>query len=288
LAKPDVVVVLSDGIGSGAHFRETLKGCGARRCSSLQPPLTMKTSPMLIIGIGVLLTGSVLAQTQPTSSGWQSMKILQTVDPVFPSHLLQIGAVNGEVRVVINTDADGSLADWLVIGYTNPEFADAAIRAVKQWKFEPGRLEGTPVGTTVELDFHFEAKGVVVSTCGPSDLIEARIMRMMDGRYVYQPCKPWKLDRTPAPLVTIAPRYPGEIAKQGVKGVVTIDFFIDETGAVRLPAGVKTEDNMLTALALDAMKQWKFTPPTSRGKGVLVKARQEFDFNVVRVMPSTG
>jgi len=31
-------------------------------------------------------------------------------------------------------------------------------------------------------------------------------------------------------------------------------------------------------LAIDALNQWKFAPPTSRGRGVLVKASQEFDF----------
>ena len=234
---------------------------------------------MLIIGIGVLLTGSVLAQNQPTSSNWQSMRILNTADPVYPPHLLQIGAVEGEARVVINTNADGKLADWLVISYTRPEFAEAAVTALKQWKFEPGRLQGDPVGTTVELKFSFEAKGVVVSTSSPSDVLEARFMRFRGDRNVFQPSSPQELDRAPAPLVTIAPRYPGQFAKQGVKGAVTIEFFIDETGAVRLPAGVTTENKVLTALALDAVKQWKFTPPTARGKGVLVKASQVFNFN---------
>ena len=243
---------------------------------------------MLIIGIGVLLTGSVLAQTQSTSSSWQSMKILETAEPVFPAHLLQIGAVQGEARVVINTDADGNLADWLVVGYTHPEFADAAVKAIKQWKFEPARLRGDPVGTTVELSFYFEAKGVVISTTTPSDLLEARFMRFRDNRYVYQPCDPRELDRTPAPLVTIAPRYSSELAKQGVKGTVTIEFFIDENGLVRLPSGVNADNNLLTALALEAVKQWKFTPPTSRGKGVLVKASQLFDFDGASAKAATS
>lgn len=243
---------------------------------------------MLVIGIGVLLAGSVLAQAQSTSSGWQSMKILQTDDPIFPAHLLQTGSLGGDARVAINTDADGNLTDWLVIGYTNSEFADAAVSAIKQWKFEPARLGGTPVGTTVELNFHFEAKGVVISTSNPTDLLDAQLMRMRDGRYVYQPCKPRNLDRTPAPLVAIAPHYPGELAKQGVKGAVAIEFFIDETGAVRLPTGVRAQNSLLTALALDAVKQWKFTPPTSGGRGVLVKAVQVFDFNAGGLMPTAG
>jgi TonB family protein len=201
---------------------------------------------------------------------------------------MQTGTTNGDVRVVINTDAEGNLADWLVIGYTNPDFATAAVKAIKQWNFEPARMHGTPVGTTVELDFCFEAKGVVVSTSNASDLLEARLFRMMGGRYVFQPCLPRDLDQTPTPLVTIAPRYSAELAKQGVKGTVTIEFFIDENGAVRLPSGEKTDDGVLTALALDALKQWKFTPPTSKGKGVLVKARQVFDFNGMKELSSAG
>ena len=83
------------------------------------------------IGIGVLLSGSLPAQTSLSRADWQSLKILQTVDPVFPSHLMQVGAVNGEARVVINTDSTGKLTDWLVIGYTYREFADAAVAAIQ-------------------------------------------------------------------------------------------------------------------------------------------------------------
>ena len=232
---------------------------------------------MLILGIGVLLSGSLLAQTSTSRSDWQSLKIVQTANPVFPSHLMQAGVTEGEARVVINTDASGKLADWLVVGYTHPEFAEAAVVAIKQWTFEPARLQGEPVGTTIELSFYFEAKGVVVSTTC-TDILEGRFLRMMAARYAYQPCSPRELDRMPAPVVTIMPQYSGALAKKGVMGKVTVEFFIDETGAVRLPAASAKDDTMLIALAIDALNQWKFTPPMSRGRGVLVKASQEFDF----------
>jgi outer membrane biosynthesis protein TonB len=68
------------------------------------------------------------------------------------------------------------------------------------------------------------------------------------------------------------------LADKGVKGQVTVEYYIDETGAVRMPA-VSADDNpILGALTVIAIGQWKFTPPTSRGKGVLVKASQVFDF----------
>ena len=233
---------------------------------------------MLILGIGVLLSGSLLAQTSSSRSDWQSLKILQTADPVFPSHLMQVGMTEGEARVIINTDASGKLVDWLVVGYTHPEFAEAAVKAIKQWTFEPARLQGEPVGTTIELVFSYEAKGVVVSTSSATDILEGRLLRMMAAHYTYQPCSPRELDRIPTPIVTIMPQYSGALAKKGVTGKVTVEFFIDETGAVRLPAVSAKDDTMLIALAIDALNQWKFAPPTSRGRGVLVKASQEFDF----------
>jgi TonB family protein len=233
---------------------------------------------MLILGIGVLLSGSLLAQTSSSRSDWQSLKILQTADPIFPSHLMQLGVADGEARVVINTDASGKLADWLVVGYSHREFAEAAVVAIKQWKFEPARLQGEPVGTTVELAFYFEVKGVVVSTTCAVEYLEGQLMRILKDSYTYHPCSLRELDRIPTPIVIITPQYSGALAQKGVTGKVTVEFFIDETGAVRLPAASAKDDTMLTALAIDALRQWKFAPPTSKGRGVLVKASQEFDF----------
>lgn len=233
---------------------------------------------MRTIIIGALLSSSLLAQSSSSRSDWQSLKILQTADPVFPIHLMQAGVPDGEARVVINTDASGKLADWLVVGYTYPEFAEAAVRAIKQWKFEPARLQGEPVGTTVELSFYFEIKGVVVSTSCAVDFLEGQLLRLMKNSYAYQTCSLRELDRIPTPIVTITPQYSGALAQKGVKGRVTVEFFIDETGAVRMPTASAKDDTALTALAIDALRQWKFAPPTSRGKGVLVKASQEFNF----------
>jgi TonB family protein len=238
----------------------------------------MKTSPVLILGLGLLLSGSVLAQSSPAASEWQSLKILQTVEPVFPYRLMQLTVTEGEARVVINIDSTGKLAEWLVIGYTQPEFADAAVAAVKQWQFEPARFRGTPVGAISELSFHFSAQGVVVSSQNLVDIVEAQTMRMFGDRYVFEPCPPRELDRLPEPIATVAPAYPKVLAEKGVHGRVTVEFYIDQTGAVRLPS-VTTEDNVeLGGLAVAAMSQWKFTPPTSRGRSVLVKAVQVFDF----------
>ena len=46
---------------------------------------------------------------------------------------------------------------------------------------------------------------------------------------------------------------------------------VDSTGSAE-------DDNLLTALAINALSQWKFEPPTSHGRAVLVRASQVFNF----------
>jgi outer membrane biosynthesis protein TonB len=45
-----------------------------------------------------------------------------------------------------------------------------------------------------------------------------------------------------------------------------------------MPAVSPRDNSELTALSLEALRQWKFEPPTRNGKLVLVKASQVFSF----------
>jgi TonB family protein len=233
---------------------------------------------MLVLSLGALLCGSAFAQIHSSLPEWQPMKIEQNVEPVFPVGLLNRGLTNGVAQVAISVDRSGQLVEWLVLKHTQPEFSDAAVTAIKRWKFEPARLQGEAVNATAELVFNFEAHGVVVSTSTVGESVEGRIARMTGGACAYQYCSARDLDRVPMPTVTVRPQYPKVLADQGVKGQVTVEYYIDETGSVRMPS-VSAEDNtILGALAVAAVSEWKFTPPTSRGKNVLVKASQVFDF----------
>jgi TonB family protein len=238
----------------------------------------MNTSPVHIIGLGVLLAGSLLAQSPASPPAWQPLKIQQTVAPVFPPHLLNIGLNTGVAKVVIDTDADGKLSEWLVLGYTNEDFGDAAVQAIQRWTYEPAQLDGRPVGSIVELNFDFSVSGIVVSTPNIVEQEEAHVLRVRPGRFTYLACAARDLDRTPTPVVTLAPRYPASLAKRGLKGTVRIEFYIDKTGAVRLPSVAVEEDSELAALAIEAVRQWKFAPPTSHGRPVLVQASEDFHF----------
>ncbi len=238
----------------------------------------MKRSILWLVFVGQFIVGPVLAQLQPTIPEWQSMKIIQTEEPIFPYQLQQLSVTQGEARVVINVGPDGKLDEWLVVGYTMPEFADVAVRSIKQWQYEPARLRGEPVGATTELVFHFETHGTLVVSQTIVENLEAQVLRVLAHAYSFRAYALRELDRIPTPIYTISPQYPRELADKGVKGKVAIDFFIDQSGAVRMPAGSATDDARLSGLAIAALRQWKFEPPTHNGRPVLAQATQVFNF----------
>jgi TonB family protein len=237
----------------------------------------MKLLSACLFGCGLQLTGTVFGQMGSRVPEWQSSTIVQTCNPVFPFGLTQTGVTSGAARISISTDADGKLSEWLIVAYTHPELAKEALDCIKQWRFVPARLRGDPVGTTIEIYFDFEAKGVVVSTTSLDEVARATIFAT--NRNTYEPCSLRDLDRIPLPLVAIAPKYPTELANKGVKGKVTVDFYIDETGIARMPSVSSHDNSQLTALSVEALRQWKFEPPTRNGKPVLVRASQVFNFD---------
>lgn len=63
-------------------------------------------------------------------------KILKKVEAEYPSILKKRG-IGGTVRLRVSVRGDGSVKDVEILG-GNPALADAAEKAVRQWKFAPG------------------------------------------------------------------------------------------------------------------------------------------------------
>lgn len=228
----------------------------------------------------VACSAGFAAQPDARPPDLQSVRIFQTVDPVFPESLVPLYRHGGEVGLLIGIGANGELTEWLPLRYTHRLFAESAIEAMKQWRFEPARLRGEAVPVSLELKFIFEVKGVVVSV-SPADTVMAHFHDLAGGRG-YAPCTLRELDRIPVPLKTVAPVYPEELAERGITGEVTVHFYIDEQGTVRMPYVSGRPHQILANLAVDSVRQWRFEPPTRRGQPVLVQVRQVFKFSPSR------
>lgn len=73
------------------------------------------------------------------------------------------------------------------------------------------------------------------------------------------------------PVRMSAPDYPYELKRDGVNGVVTVVFSVDENGNVVDPEVQKSTNRGFDEAALKAIAKWKFRP--ARQDGVPVKSK---------------
>jgi TonB family protein len=236
----------------------------------------MKTLSLLAFSIAApLAVCAVAPDTRFPSYDQVPMGIQVTVEPVFPASLLNAGVTRGHARVLVSVSHLGALVDSLVVAYTHEAFARAVTDVIERWRFSPMRVQGEATSSRTELLVNFEAKGVVV-TMSVGDTLERLLDRPVD--FVYQPCALRELDRIPTPLLADAPVYPREWRDAGVFGTTQVEFYIDETGVVRMPAVIAADHRDLGHLAVEAVRHWRFEAPTRHGRPVLVRVRQEFRF----------
>lgn len=193
---------------------------------------------------------------------------------VYPTSLLYGGVDSGEVRASISVDQDGNLKDCLVTAYTEPEFADVALAALKRWRYRPAKAGGSPTASRSDLLFEFRNKGVVVQTL-PGAQVRRAYFSTINEHYQYKPCQLRDLDRIPTPIQVVSPL----VNSDEKAHTVTVEFYIDEEGRVRMAAVPRgLAGDVYAAAAVAAVEQWRFEPPLRKGRPVLVQAQQEFNF----------
>lgn len=208
----------------------------------------------------------------------QPMQIVQTNEARFPPELTARGIREGEVRAVMLVDADGRLADVLVTAFSQPEFAVALLNAVRSWEYIPARLNGEPTGQRIQITFNFQQSGAIVSML-PATAIAASMARFLPYEVTSLVCTANELDRVPAVLHSVSPGHPGKSMTPPVtKGSAVIDFYIDSEGRPRMPVAMKASHVEFAVAAADALMQWRFEPPTHRGRPITVRMVQEFVF----------
>jgi hypothetical protein len=226
--------------------------------------------------------GNDSMRTQPVSD-YVPLRFLQSAPPLYPSGLIAAGIREGEAIVAIQVDRTGGLVDCLAVAYSDPKFAERAVGAVRHWTFEPARLRGVAVGTTENIRFTYRVCGTAVVDLNMNVEAHAEVLknRFDPSSNAFSACTRAELDRTPTPTFIVKPIYAPDSAQSPSPRHVTVEFYIDKEGRVRMPA-VSREMNdangNLAAAAVVAVSQWKFEPPRSRNMPTLIFARQDFNF----------
>ena len=78
--------------------------------------------------------------------------------PVYPANKRRSGAT-GTVEIIFIVDEQGRVVQPKVHGSTDPVFEQAALDAVRQWRFEPGTRQGEKVQFKMKVPITFNAAG---------------------------------------------------------------------------------------------------------------------------------
>lgn len=128
--------------------------------------VSLATPPVLIGAenrendpLGTLVSSLPIAQPAPppplrVSSGVAEPVLVHRVDPVYPPMAKQ-GRIEGAVVVDATVDKEGKISAARVVS-GNALLAGAALRAVRQWRYEPYRLNGAPIAVPVKITLNFE------------------------------------------------------------------------------------------------------------------------------------
>ncbi|MEM9481110.1 MAG: energy transducer TonB [Verrucomicrobiota bacterium] len=86
------------------------------------------------------------------------------------------------------------------------------------------------------------------------------------------------VEQPPRAVSQSAPRYPADLHKKGITGVVRIEMTIDANGRVRNPEVVESTHPGFRQPALTAVRQWKYEPGLRGGTPAPFKVRIPIKF----------
>jgi TonB family protein len=216
-------------------------------------------------------TASVARVASSSDLQWVSYKA-----PTFPAELAGAPINWGHATLLFSFDRSGQIVDRLVINASHPAFAAAVYAAVESWQMEPHASTLSTHRESVRFDFdrrkivlllnHREGGKVAidpfidqaappVSTCLEADL--------------------------KSPLVAIEkpmPEFPALLAAPGESPQATVNFVVDESGRVRVPAVTSASGSQCAEVALAAVKKWRFQAPLRDSRPVQVVVDRTFHF----------
>jgi TonB family protein len=180
-------------------------------------------------------------------------KLVKEVPPRYPEVARQ-ARVEGIVILEAKADEQGNVVDAKVLR-SIPVLDQAAVDAVKQWKYEPMLIDGKPRKIIFTVTVRF-----VLHEGTKEDAMEAFAAGAVRA---IKDIKPPKL------VKEVAPVYP-EVARQSeVQGVVILGVKTDEKGQVK-DLIVLRSIPLLDQAAIDAVRQWVYEPMVIDGKAVSV------------------
>lgn len=253
-----------------------------------------------VVVLGSVTSAAVAAAQVPVRVGGmvQEPKKIVHVEPAYPP-MAKSARVQGTVIIEATIDDQGNVRDARLLR-SQPLFDDAAVDAVRQWKYTPTLLNGQPVEVVMTVAVNFALKGDSQPVQAPAataanvdalvDMAKAlrakglldeaarRLQQALDQVNLEkaaagaQPADPVRVGggvQEPRKIRTVDPTYPQQAKDDKLSGTVILEAIIAKDGTVR-EVRVLRSNPMFDAAASDAVKQWVYSPTLLNGVPVEV------------------
>jgi TonB family protein len=194
--------------------------------------------------------------------GFMSGRLLTKVDPVYPP-IAMAAHVQGPVVLHALISKTGTVEDLSVI--SGPEMLkSSALDAVHQWTYKPLLVNGEPqqVDTVIVVNYTAPENGpATAAAAGPDPL---RVAGWVTAGFL---------------ISKINPVYPAEAKAAGVQGAVALRAVISKTGTID-QLQIVSGPPELTHSALDAVRQWRYTPYLLNGEPTEIQTTITVNFSL--------
>lgn len=201
---------------------------------------------------------------------FQEIEIIKKTDVRFPGTMRAIGVKEGHVSLVVSIGKDGEILDTFILESTRKAFTKSALKSLADWDFAPAICDGTALTSSIHIDLHFQVDRRLawqtIQAPGPADVTRTETKERPVTTSQFN-----ELDSIPLPIEIIEP-------SNGIEGIATIEFYIDELGHVRCPRVTDGSSLEFAQTMLDTVSLWKFEPPLAAGNLTNTMVRQTFAF----------
>jgi TonB family protein len=221
------------------------------------------------------------APATPLPAGWPRLEaydiapeVKYRAPAVYPLRMLRSGK-DGSAKVSILIGPEGIAHELKVLEASDPDFGAATMASLEASTFEPARKGNSPVWSLVTRTQQFRVEAADVQE-------DDSTIRLLDQLIEDSPriLTASDLDAKPAAIYRPEPVYPRSFRESSLNGRVTIEFFIDRTGAVKLPTFIDADQPEFGWAAVTGAERWRYGPPLRNGQAVDVRVRAALDFKI--------
>src|ERR1051325_8567771 len=154
--------------------------------------------------------------------------------------------IEGTVTIQDVINEYGQLKDAKILRGLGFGLDELAIASAQGWLISPATRDGVPVSVVAEIDV-------------PFSLGSAKALKTWQG---------WQEVSPPKVASKVEPVYTEEARRAGLKGIVILEAVIKNDGTVGAIRVVQGLELGLTDSAIDALKQFNFSPGQQNGQNV--------------------